>query len=158
LFHLRLASSNRRAWTLAKFGNFALTCFAHHTLNSNFINFHTPNGFLPNITIVPYIKTFPTITHMIIFGFGKWYFRRVEHLGIIMECTWNLDTQAIAIQTTRPIQLGWCSACIYISFWALHAPVQAHAWRIQIPCTWEFTLLAVCFAINRRVQLHSNST
>ena len=94
-----------RAWKLANFRNLALTCFAYHTLNSNFINFPIPNEFLSNITIVPHTKTFPTITHMPILGFSKWYFRRGEWLGSIVEfmlkscCT----SQFRANYTSKPL-------------------------------------------------------
>jgi hypothetical protein len=40
------------------------------------------------------------------FGFSKWDFRRGEQLWPIMHFMLNLDTQAIALQTARPIQLG----------------------------------------------------
>ena len=134
-FSWSLHHQNRGAWKLANFRNLALTCHAPCTLNSNFINFHTSNGFLPNITIVPYIKTFPTITHMIMFGFFRWDFRRDECLGQIVKCTWNLDAQANSKQTTRPFHLGLSSACIWHCFWALCMIMQVHASGIQNSCT-----------------------
>ena len=116
---------------MANFRNFALTCFAHHNLNPNFINFHTPNQFLSNITFVPHTNTFPTITHMPMLGFSKWHFRRDDYLGTNGEFTLNLEMQAIARQITRPNQFIVLSAFTSTSFWASHAPVQAHAWRTQ---------------------------
>ena len=126
---------NRGAWKLANFRNFALTCHAPCTLNSNFINFHTSNGFLLNITIVPYIKTFPTITHMLMFGFGKWHFRRGDVLGIIVHNMLKLITQAYALPTTRPFQLNYISDCIWHWVWAFYMIMQAHAMNIHLPCT-----------------------
>ena len=133
---------------MAKFGNLTFACFAPYTLNSKFTNFHTSNGFLPNITFVPYIKTFPTITHMLMFGFGKWHFRRGEVLGIIVHNMLKLITQAYALPTTRPFQLNYTSDCIWHWIWAFYMIMQAHAMHILLPCTRIFHLLASASTIN----------
>ena len=119
-----------KAWTYwYNFGNFTYACFAPYTSSSVFINFQGPNEVLINMTFVPYAISFPTITHKVAFWFWTWHFRRLQCNSAFCENHFNCHAWANTVQSARPFYLHHALAFISSWNWALHAPVQAHAWR-----------------------------
>ena len=100
-------------------------------------------------------RAFQPLPNKAMFCFWRWHFQRGEHFDAFLETSWKLIAQANCINSARPFQFKMISAFICNRNWALHAPVQAHAWR---PSSFMHTLcscLQLPFAINKSARLHN---
>jgi hypothetical protein len=114
---------------LENFENLTYACFSPYTSSPIFINFQGPNGILINITNDPYAISFPTITHEVVFLFLTWHFRRLEYYSAFLENHFICLAWANTVQFAHPFCFHHALASNSKWNWALHAPVQAHAWR-----------------------------
>jgi hypothetical protein len=113
---------------------------------------------LVNITNDPHAKSFPTITHKAMFHFWKYHFRRDEQFGAFLETHWKYTAWAQHITSARPFWFYLVSACDSKWNWALHVPIQAHAWRPFPSMHMHCSCIRPSFAINKCSMLHIYTT